>query len=426
MNLMKFNKVKHKVLHPGRGNLQYQCRLSDELTENSPAEKNLGILVDEKLDMSQQHAFATQKANYILGCIKRSVASRSREVILPLYSTLVRPHLEYCIQLWGPQYKTDMDLLQQVQRRATKMIRGLAHLPCEERLRELGFADGFLRGNKAFDPVSHSILLGKMSSAQLDKSVIRWVSNWLTGQAQRVIVHGVISGCSQSLGSVLWPVLFNIFINDLNAGVECTLSKFDDDTKLGGAVESLEGREALQRDLHSLESRAITNCMNLNKSKCRILHLGWDNPGYTYKSGNERLEGSPAERDLGVWVGGKLNMSQQCALAAKKASRVLGCIKHSTASRSREAIVPPCTALVRPHLEYSVPQYKKDIKLLERVQRRVTKMVKGLEGKTYEEQLRSLGLFSLEKRRLRGDLMAVYTFLKGGSGGEVLISSLWT
>ncbi|KAJ7421939.1 hypothetical protein BTVI_16125 [Pitangus sulphuratus] len=155
-------------------------------------------------------------------------------------------------------------------------------------------------------------------------------------------------------GSTLGSVLFSIFTNDSDMGLEGILSKFAEETKVGGAVNSVKGREALQRDLDKLEDWTFTNHRKFNKGKCQILYLGWGNPGYKYRLGNEMLKSSARERDLKVLVNNKLNMSQQCPGSRPGSQEGQPCPgRHQAKHRQpTEGIVLLCSALVQFHLEY--------------------------------------------------------------------------
>ena len=196
---------------------------------------------------------------------------------------------------------------------------------------------------KAFDMVPHNILLSKLGRYGFEEWIVQWMRNWLEGHNQKLVVNSSISRHRPVTSgappwSILGPTLFNIFTRDLNSGIECTLRNFTDDSKLSGAVDTCKGQEAIQRNLDKLTKWAHVKITRFNKAKNKVPHLGCGNSWYQYRLGDEGVESSPDEKDVGVLMDEKRDLRQQCALAAQKASCILDCIKSIVASRVREVV----------------------------------------------------------------------------------------
>ena len=280
----------------------------------------------------------------------------------------------------------------------------------------------YLDFQKAFDKVPHQRLILKLKSHGMGNSIINWIEQWLTDRRQRVVVDGEVSSWKSVLsgvpqGSVLGPILFLVYINDLEEGVTGNILKFADDTKLFTKTKEIGDKQNLQDDIDKLVKWSEKWQMLFNFGKCKCLHIGPGNTSMNYEMGGTILSTTVKEKDLGVTMDANMKVSEQCGIAASKANQVLGMIRRNITYKDKSFIVPLYKAIVRPHLEYCIqawsPYLRKDIDMLEKIQRRATKLIPGLRDLRYEERLKECGLTTLETRRLRGDQIEVFKILNG-------------
>ena len=286
---------------------------------------------------------------------------------------------------------------------------------------------------KAFDLVSHKHLLLKLEKHGINGQIGNWIKAFLENRKQKVVIRGhesdeldVLSGVPQ--GSVLGPLLFLIFINDLPKCTACPVCLFADDSKIYSKVPrankvlpELEGsQEILQKDLDELYKWAEKWKMSFNVNKCKIMHLGYDNGKHEYNLNGITLMETTEEKDLGVLIDNNLKFSSHIRSLVSKANRMIGLIKISFESIDKEMFLILYKSLIRPLLEYCVhawsPHFETDITLLENVQRRATRMVREFNQLSYENRLKELGLTKLKDRRTRGDMILTYRLLKGEEG----------
>ena len=277
---------------------------------------------------------------------------------------------------------------------------------------------------KAFDKVPHKRLTQKLKKKGIHGNVLRWIENWLTDRSQSVKVGSeksdfcaVESGVPQ--GSVLGPTLFVVFIDDIDDFTPLIelLTKFADDTKGLKIIESPADKDKLQNTLDSLTTWAEQWGMSFNIPKCKIMHVGRKNPRYEYKMAGKALTVVEEEKDIGVTVHSSLKPGKHCQKIAATASAVLRQLTKNFHYRDRHVFKKLYIQYVRPHVEFASPAWspwtEHDKALLEKVQIRAVNLVAGLQGNTYEDKCKELGLETLEKRRVKQDLLQTYKILHG-------------
>lgn len=280
----------------------------------------------------------------------------------------------------------------------------------------------YLDFQKAFDKVPHKRLMLKIDSMGISGDIYNWIKDWLKDREQRVVLLGsssqwisVKSGVPQ--GSVLGPLLFLIYINDIDKGIHSKVLKFADDTKLYSVVANQSDVKRLKVDLINICNWSNEWLMLFNVEKCKVMHMGYNNTKMEYEMNGTIMNEVTEEKDLGIIIQNDLKCNKQCTKAVITANRILGMIKRSFSYLDRDIVLQLYKSLVRPHLEYCVqawrPHLHKDIDLIEKVQRRATKLIFELKDKTYEERLLLLNLTTMETRRIRGDLIEVFKIFKG-------------
>ena len=281
---------------------------------------------------------------------------------------------------------------------------------------------------KAFDSVAHERLLLKVEAMGIKGDLLKWIRSFLTDRTQCVKVEGVTSGWKKVTsgipqGSVLGPLLFVCFINDMPDSVKHNICRlFADDCKLYGATKEAAENDGLtendlQTDFTGLENWSGKWQLPFNAPKCKVMHFGKNNPRRPYRMNGHTLEITDQEKDLGVMIDEELKFHVHTAAAAKKGNQMLGIIKKSYCTRDAKTMTSLYTAMVRPLLEYGNaiwgPHYKTDIKRIEQIQRRATKIVVGLHDESYEDRLKALKLPSLVYRRRRGDMIQMFKIMNG-------------